>query len=544
MSSISGALHLDRAISPTVIGAIAATCIAGFLVSRLYLHPLSKFGGPRLAALTRWYEFYHDVIRGGTYVKVFPELHRKHGMALCFFCEQILHLTDLKDLLCVFHLTMFMSTIRSFIKISLELISGRVFKSPTEYYKAPYFYQNVGISESLVAILNPHKHRVRRAMISPLFSKNAMDKIMPLVQDIVEHAADILRKRYREGKSTDIQKLYRCITVDTISTACFGYTQDLTSQDENDIYPPLLASIDSFTNNIWLMNHLTFLGTIALSLPERLSEKIVPGYQSFRNVSLAILVRQCEKWIKTVKARRDNGILQTEDGRDTVFDLLLESNDRKGYQVADMSELIDEAFLLLIAGSDTTAYSLSCATYYILNHRDVLLKLKAELATVPRHVDGRLDCRNIQSLPYLTCVVKESLRLATPVPGISPRVVPPQGATVQGQFIPGGSIVSISGRTIHDNPDLFPEPEKFKPERWLGDQGKELERWNVTFSKGPRMCIGINLAYMEIYMILATFFADFDLSLHETDAKSMEWLDHAVATNNSNVKVRASPLRV
>ncbi|KAJ5654239.1 cytochrome P450 [Penicillium lividum] len=510
MSLISGALHLDMAISPTVIGAIAATCIAGFLVSRLYLHPLSKFGGPKLAALTRWYEFYHDVIRGGTYVKVFPELHRKYGPIVRISPNHV-HVND-----------------PEFYK--------EVFKSPTEYYKAPYFYQNVGVSESLVAILNPHKHRMRRAMISPLFSKNAMDKIMPLVQDIVEHAADILRKRYREGKSTDIQKLYRCITVDTISTACFGYTQDLTSQDENDIYPPLLASIDSFTKNLWLMNHLTFLSTIALSLPERLAEKIAPGYQIFRN--------QCEKWIKTVKARRDKGILQTEDGRDTVFDLLLESNDRKGYQVADMSELIDEAFLLVIAGSDTTAYSLSCATYYILNHGDILSKLKAELATVPRHVDGHLDCRNIQSLPYLTCVVKESLRLATAVPGVSPRVVPPQGTTVQGQFIPGGSIVSISGRTIHDNPDLFPEPEKFKPERWLGDQGKELERWNVTFSKGPRMCIGINLAYMEIYMILATFFADFDLSLHETDAKSMEWLDHAVATNKSNVKVHATPLRV
>ncbi|KAJ5636385.1 cytochrome P450 [Penicillium longicatenatum] len=101
----------------------------------------------------------------------------------------------------------------------------------------------------------------------------------------------------------------------------------------------------------------------------------------------------------------------------------------------------------------------------------------------------------------------------------------------------------MSTRIIHDNEELFPEPEKFKPERWLGDKGKELERWNVTFSKGPRACLGINLAYMEIYIILATFFADFDLSLHQTDAKSMEWLDHAVAINKSHVTVHAKPLR-
>lgn len=55
--------------------------ILGFIFTRLYLHPLSKFPGPRIAALTRWYEFYHDVVRDGTYVKYYPELHKKLGDA-------------------------------------------------------------------------------------------------------------------------------------------------------------------------------------------------------------------------------------------------------------------------------------------------------------------------------------------------------------------------------------------------------------------------------------------------------------------------------
>lgn len=84
-----------------------------------------------------------------------------------------------------------------------------------------------------------------------------------------------------------------------------------------------------------------------------------------------------------------------------MFDLLLQPNDQKGYQVPGMTELVDEAFLLLVAGSDTTAYSIACTTYYILTHDDVLAKLKEELNGVPRHADGRLDCRNIQTLPYL-----------------------------------------------------------------------------------------------------------------------------------------------
>ncbi|KAJ5945624.1 cytochrome P450 [Penicillium verhagenii] len=510
MSLTNAAQHLYTVITPTILGVVAVISATAFVVSRLYLHPLSKFPGPRIAALTRWYEFYHDVVLDGTYVKYYPKLHQKYG-PIVRIAPNHLHVND-----------------PEFYK--------EVFKSQTNFLKPPYFYSNLGISDSLVGICDPHKHRLRRTIINPLFSKQAMERTMPIVQDTVENAANILRARYKEGKSTDIQKLYRCITVDVISRAVFGHSQDLTAQDENDIYPPFLASLDLFTKNLGITKHFTFINKIALSLPEKYAEKLSPGYQSFRN--------QCEKWINAVKTRHSNGVFKTDDGRDTVFDLLLEPNDKKGYQVPDMTELVDEAFLLLLAGSDTTAYSLACATYYLLTHEEVLLKLKAELDGVPRLEGGRLDCRNIQSLPYLTCVVKESLRLSSAVPGNLPRVVPPEGANVQGNHIPGGSIVSISTRIIHDNADLFPEPEKFKPERWLGEKGRELERWNVTFSKGPRACAGINLAYLEIYMILAIFFSDFDLSLYQTDADSMEWLDHGFAINKSNVTVHARPLRV
>ena len=102
-----------------------------------------------------------------------------------------------------------------------------------------------------------------------------------------------------------------------------------------------------------------------------------------------------------VKARREKGVTQTEDGRDTVFDLLLEPKEEKGYRVPGMEELVDEGFLLLVAGSDTTAYSMACTTYYVLSHKDVLAKLKTELGGVPRNSDGTLNCMNIQSLPYL-----------------------------------------------------------------------------------------------------------------------------------------------
>ena len=165
--------------------------------------------------------------------------------------------------------------------------------------------------------------------------------------------------------------------------------------------------------------------------------------------------------------RREKGITQTEDGRETLFDVLLEPNPDKGYEVPKIEELVDEAFLFLVAGSDTTAYSIACTTFYLLTDKERLTKLRKELKLLPRASDGHLDLANVMGLPYLvlisssfsflvtffffdvfaayfrltelkTAVVKEGLRLSSGVPGILPRVVPPEGAYVKNEFIPGG----------------------------------------------------------------------------------------------------------
>lgn len=72
--------------------------------------------------------------------------------------------------------------------------------------------------------------------------------------------------------------------VDVISMSLFGHTQDLTAKDENDIYPDFLASVDMFTNHMWLTKHFSILNKVALNLPASLAEKVAPGYANFRSV--------------------------------------------------------------------------------------------------------------------------------------------------------------------------------------------------------------------------------------------------------------------
>ena len=103
----------------------------------------------------------------------------------------------------------------------------------------------------------------------------------------------------------------------------------------------------------------------------------------------------------SVAARRDRGLLQSKDGSTTLFDLVLEPDEKKGYEVPTLEKLVDEAFLFLVAGSDTTAYTMSCATFYLLNDQECLARLRAELQGVPRDTHGRFEWKELANLPYL-----------------------------------------------------------------------------------------------------------------------------------------------
>lgn len=137
-----------------------------------------------------------------------------------------------------------------------------------------------------------------------------------------------------------------------------------------------------------------------------------------------------------------------------------------------------------------------------------------------------------------SAVIKETLRLYTPTPALLPRTVPSTGFTVDGHFLPGGTIIFLSLYLIHHNPALFSDPKSFKPERWLGDEGKEVEQYYVPFSRGTRSCIGMNLAYHEMYSFLAILFSRFDIEMVDTDEGDMEWYEDMFAKRRGSVKIR------
>jgi cytochrome P450 len=208
-----------------------------------------------------------------------------------------------------------------------------------------------------------------------------------------------------------------------------------------------------------------------------------------------------------------------KQGQRTIIHELLESDLPESEKSVD--RIAQEAQTLVAAGSATTSYFLKSAIYFVLADQNVLKRLQAELK---EHIPDPTDfppSHQLQKLPFLSAVAKETGRL---VPGAFcrlGRIAPKEDLRCGTWTLPAGTIVSMSTWIQHNNPDIFPEPEKFFPDRWLDSDGK-LEKYLVPFSKGSRGCLGINLAYVEIYCTLAVLFRKFEFELYETSKGDVE----------------------
>lgn len=204
--------------------------------------------------------------------------------------------------------------------------------------------------------------------------------------------------------------------------------------------------------------------------------------------------------------------------------------------------LEDEATLLVMAGTQSTQLSLTMAHYHLLDNPTIMTKLRAELASHPSSTPVQLE-----QLPYLNGVIQEAHRLTFGLTGRNARVSPDHPITYSDRstghayILQPGTSISTSTLLVHANEDIFPDPFVFDPERWIGPAGVARRKYQLTFSKGPRTCIGMHLANAEMAVAIAAM-ARWEMKLFETDGRDVAFLhDYHVATPKLDSKgVRAT----
>ncbi|KAH6693326.1 cytochrome P450 [Leptodontidium sp. MPI-SDFR-AT-0119] len=236
------------------------------------------------------------------------------------------------------------------------------------------------------------------------------------------------------------------------------------------------------------------------------------------------LIHSCSDTTKEIQAKCQTAIEETSKGaniksRRTIFHEILASDLSPEEKRAD--RLMQEGVVLIGAGTETTAWALSVITYYVLANPVINSKLKAELNKLSEESGGSPSLVQLEKLPYLSGVISEGLRLSFGVTAHLQRVSPDQELIYGDWVIPAGTPVSMTSLLLHLNPKTFPDPNSFNPERWI--ENPRLSKYLISFSKGSRQCLGINLAYAELYLCIYKVWMAFpDMRLVDTTKKDVE----------------------
>lgn len=209
-------------------------------------------------------------------------------------------------------------------------------------------------------------------------------------------------------------------------------------------------------------------------------------------------------------------------GRADLLSMFLKAKtDRPDFMTDD--RVLTMAVSMAFAGSETTAISLASVFYYLLRQPQCYQTLMHELESavadgrVENRANGTVSWSESQDLPYLDACIKEAFRMH-PAAGLPlERVVPPQGVDINGEFIPGGTIVGCNAWVIHKRQDVFGlkyNVDQYIPERWTEATKEELKEMNGNmfhFGAGSRTCIGKNISLLEVYKLVPSFLRRFEV---------------------------------
>ncbi|KAH6997470.1 cytochrome P450 [Ilyonectria destructans] len=180
----------------------------------------------------------------------------------------------------------------------------------------------------------------------------------------------------------------------------------------------------------------------------------------------------------------------------------------------------------VFAGSDTTAIAIRAVLYHLLKNPDKMQKVVREIDTAA--AEGKLSQpisfkESTNHLPYMQAAIKEGIRIHPSVGLLLERHVPRGGSVICGKHIAEGTIVGINAWVTQHDQDVFPNPDAFRPERWMDASEEELkimEQSFFAFGAGTRTCIGRHIAVMEMAKIIPELLRTFEISLADPGA---EW---------------------
>ncbi|MEM9926152.1 MAG: cytochrome P450 [Cyanobacteria bacterium P01_D01_bin.50] len=320
--------------------------------------------------------------------------------------------------------------------------------------------------------VNSDAHRRHRQLLMPAFHQKRIesyrDSIVAIAESIMQHLV--------VNRVTNIAKVMRNLTLRVATKTLFGV--DIGEKGSKSA--ELLQKIGILLGN-----------PVTMVLPFDL-----PGFPFYRMMNLmAELDEEMRGIIRSKQA-------SNSDGGD-VLSMLIKARDAETGMTLSEDELLGHVSVIFAAGHETSANALTWTLFLLSQHPEVAADLLNELDEVLQGNAPTVE--QLQQLPLLERVIKESMRILTPVPW-NARVTS-QPTVLGGYELPAGTEVWVSIFHTHRNSEIYPEPLKFNPQRW---ETLEVDNFQYNpFSAGSRKCIGAGFAMMEIKIVLAMLLQKF-----------------------------------
>ncbi|KAF4629546.1 hypothetical protein G7Y89_g8601 [Cudoniella acicularis] len=476
-------------VAMTLVYQVGVTYLAGLYLSRafyrLLLSPLNRFPGSKWARLTSFW---------------LPWQNRRSD---CF--RQLKHLHD---------------TFGPIVRIGPNNLSVAHHKAVQVIYgqgslctKAAW-YDLTRPMVSLQTFRDSRLHTERRRVWSIAFGDKALrgyeQRLKVYREQLMLHLTE------SEGQPVNVTRWFNLYSFDFMGDLAFGKPFDMLQQGEHWAIQLLTAGLKplAFAFPVWFFRVLIaipglsrdwwrFIDFCAQRMEQRLRTPVeVPDIMS----ALSAPLKGKQPSSAEMHLLRGDAQLIVVAGRSVPAkpSFSFTSPPEKKYKYPDTP---------LMTPSDTTATTLSATIFQLAQHPEQIEKLRKELAPYMTEPNGEVLNEKIANLEHLNAIINEVLRLHPPVPSMLQRKTPPEGIDIDGEFIPGNTVVSCPQYVLGRSSQIYEKPEEFIPERWYlqPDLIKEKKAW-APFSTGTYGCIGKPLALLNIRTTLARLVTQYDIT--------------------------------
>ena len=388
---------------------------------------------------------------------------------------------------------------------------AEVLNTKTYDFKKPRLIRD-GIGRLLgigVLFAEGEEHKQQRKALTPAFNFRHIKELYPIFwqksQEMVLMIGEDLQKRAPDNVDEMGEWASRA-TLDIIGVAGMG-------QDFNSLKDPNTELNLTYRKVFQPSPGAQFLGLLQFFIPPWIVRNL-PVKRNDDVVAASNIARNTARQLIKLKQKRLDG---NEKLHPDIISIALESG---GFTE---DQLVDNMMTFLAAGHETTASAFSWALYMMCQHPKVQIRLREEIRSHITSLDDSIDDVKIDGIPYLHAVCNEALRYYAPVP-ITLRDAA-HDTTILGQFIPKGTKIVVAPWAINLNKALWGEDaEEFNPDRWMApgatNSGGAVSNYAfLTFSHGPRGCIGSRFAVAELACLLTAFVGRYEFEMRDPNEK-------------------------